>query len=179
MVTNWYLGMLVAGKRIEEIMDDIPFMTQMQLWDFSSAFYTTIEAHEYPYAPFEPVSVLINERHDYYEQTENAEIAAGVASGKFIKIDYKVYERNVFALIAMRAMFGDDLVKEVFVERKHLEYLRKNAEMNKKECIIDTFINDAELLELDISGMDMLVEFTNGRMIEMTNSEWGGYTKIR
>jgi hypothetical protein len=27
--------------------------------------------------------------------------------------------------------------------------------------------------------MDMLVEFTNGRMIEMTNSEWGGYTKIR
>jgi hypothetical protein len=96
-----------------------------------------------------------------------------------IRVNHRVYERNVFALIAMRAMFGDDLVKEVFVERGHLEYLQKNAEMNNKECIIDTFINKDELLELDISGMDMLVEFTNGRMIEMTNSEWGGYTKIR
>jgi hypothetical protein len=141
---SWYLGMLVNGKRIEEVMNDIPFMTQTQLWDFTTAFYEALDAHEYQFDPFEPVSVLINERHDYYEQTANTEIAAGIADGKLIRVNHRVYERNVFALIAMRAMFGDDLVKEVFVERGHLEYLQKNAEMNNKECIIDTFINKDE-----------------------------------
>lgn len=179
-------GLLIDGKRLDEHMKDIPFMTATQVHEFYAALalvmggmgieiYTDSEEAD----DFAEVFELIGLRYEALEKVDNAEIEAGIKSGKFIRSGINVYERNVPGLIAMRAMFGHDLIKEVFVDRKHLEYLQKNAEMNHQELIIDTHINNDELLELDISGMGMIVEFTNGRMIEMTNSEWGGFTKLR
>lgn len=179
-------GLLINGKRLDEHMKDIPFMTAQQMHEFYAELaqvlasmgielYTDNEDAD----DVAPVFELIGYRYEALEKVDNVEVEAGIKTGKFIRNGANVYERNVPALVAMRAMFGHDLIKEVFVDRKHLEHLQKSGDMNNQERIIDTFINNDELLELDISGMGMIVEFTNGRIIEMTNSEWGGFTKLR
>lgn len=171
-----HLGVLVDGRRIEDWMRDIPFMPQHALYEFCIPLADAIDNSGIDHQEFDPLYEFMDERHKFFEDKRDAEIEAGVKSGKLIVRPGKVYERNVFAMLAMRRMFGEDVVKDVFVDRQHLEYLQRSYDGN--EHIIDCVINAAEELTLDISCMNMIIVLVNGRQIEMTNSEWGDFTRI-
>jgi len=182
---NKYGSMLINGKRVDELTLEIPFMNVAQCYSFSNAildmsaaaedvqeggYNETIEGLS---EPFEAVIA----RQEVLAVATAAEVERGIDSGRLIKVDHTVYERSVHALLAMRSMFGD-LVTDVFVDQQYLEHQALESRAFGEERIIKAEINNDEQLEMDISGLNMIVQFADGRRIEMTNSEWGHFKRI-
>jgi hypothetical protein len=183
---NKYGSMLVDGKRVDELLLSVPFMNATQCGELTGVLFdiaitldeAEVETIEEAMLGFEEVSTAINTRFDFFAKQVSDEVDAGVASGKYIRAGHNVYERHVNGLLALRSIFGD-LVTEVYVDRNYLAHKQLESRAFEEERIIQTTINSDENLELDISGMNMLVQFTDGRLIEMTNSEWGMFTRIK
>jgi len=183
---NKYGSVMIDGKRVDEWLLDVPFMNPKQGGELTGALYDyamEIEEAGGPFVSetilgFEEVSTAIGARFDFFEKLINDEVDAGVASGKYVRAGFNVYERNVNGLLALRSIFGDT-VTEVYVDRRYLEHKQHESKMFEEERIIKAVMNNDENLELDISNMNMVVKFADGRMIEMTNSEWGAFTRIQ
>jgi hypothetical protein len=183
-----YGDVLVDGIRLDNLANvHIPVMTQDELGYFVDRLQGAMDAlgidrfNEESWADtyFKPAWQAVDDRYNHFAEIEEAEIQQGVASGKYIRQEYRVYQRDVNALSAVRQFFGDGMVNDVFVDRQHLEHLRHSGEACGHETVIMSKINHADQLELDVSGMNMIIVFTNGRKIEMTNSEWGSWVKLK
>jgi hypothetical protein len=183
---NKYGSMLINGKRVDELTLEIPFMNVAQCYAFANAILdigaAAEEVREGGYNETiegltEPFEALIA-RQEILAVATTVEVERGIATGQLIKVNHTIYERHCNGLLALRSIFGD-MVTDVYVDRNYLLHKQIESQAFGEERIIKAEINVDENIELDIGGMNMVVKFTDGRLIEMTNSEWGAFTRIQ
>lgn len=71
--------------------------------------------------------------------------------------------------LKVRSLFGD-IVETAYIESSSIYYMKKEIEK------IHNHIKHSKKRELDVNYCDIVIKFTNGKIISFSISEWG---KIR
>jgi hypothetical protein len=166
-----YGQMLLNGKRADEVAHDVWFYNETQLQELSMMLIDLgIESDFDTEDGFEELWFLIGIRSEYFEAERSREIDERIAErGGFRHgkdLNQQIFLSNDVVTQAAKVIFGDIAVAG---------YVRVAA-CEKKG--VSVFENE-ESYQLNCDAEDVVIEFSNGRRVEFSNSEWGAITLLK
>jgi hypothetical protein len=164
---------LFQGKRIDEVMFDIPFMTPDQLGELGLCLFDltfSMEAGKNDHV-YDEVYEAMADRREYYKalrrKFRDDRIAAlgGFRHGKHDQ----VFVKRDDSLAAVQALFGKAAVAVYQEESDHNEEIPEALKVDYSEDQVD----------LSFDAHQFVIEYSFGARIMFSNSEWASLALLK